>query len=335
MPTVKEIAERSGVSPATVSRVMNGSGSVTAGKRERVLAVLEALGGTRPQRRGGSRSMNIGILLSDSPESDSHAILQKLAFLAGQMQQHWNLLLLPAGILPQELEARHLRGELAGLFLVGHAADSPELIRALRRIPYVWLNSHHSCGTDPTVLMGNEFAGRIAARYLKDAGCSRFLLLSAPSRNPGFPGRIAGFRFELFSHGETCETVELRLPPGRPGFEICTDDEIEQALDAALPHFESGTVDGLFSPEERLTALLYRRFARRRTAARPLVVSCNHTPEYLTGLHPRPASIDLGPRMLAELALKELLRRISGETPRADHVAVIVTPQLIPGDLPG
>ena len=38
--------------------------------------------------------------------------------------------------------------------------------------------------------------------------------------------------------------------------------------------------------------------------------------------------------MLAELALKELLRRISGETPRADHVAVIVTPQLIPGDLP-
>lgn len=206
MPTVKEIAERSGVSPATVSRVMNGSGSVTAGKRERVLAVLEALGGTRPQRRSGSRSMNIGILLSDSPESDSHAILQKLAFLAGQMQQHWNLLLLPAGILPQELEARHLRGELAGLFLVGHAADSPELIRALRRIPYVWLNSHHSCGTDPTVLMGNEFAGRIAARYLKDTGCSRFLLLSAPSRNPGFPGRIAGFRFELFSHGETCET---------------------------------------------------------------------------------------------------------------------------------
>ena len=251
-----------------------------------------------------------------------------------KMQQHWNLLLLPAGILPQELEARHLRGELAGLFLVGHA-DSPELIRALRRIPYVWLNSHHSCGTDPTVLMGNEFAGRIAARYLKDAGCSRFLLLSAPSRNPGFPGRIAGFRFELFSQGETCETVELRLPPGRPGFEICTDDEIEQALNAALPRFESGTVDGLFSPEERITALLYRRFARRRTAARPLVVSCNHTPEYLTGLHPRPATIDLGPRMLAELALKELLRRISGETPRADHVAVIVTPQLIPGDLPG
>ena len=64
MPTVKEIAERSGVSPATVSRVMNGSGSVTAGKRERVLAVLEALGGTRPQRRSGSRSKQAAAILA-------------------------------------------------------------------------------------------------------------------------------------------------------------------------------------------------------------------------------------------------------------------------------
>ena len=62
------------------------------------------------------------------------------------------------------------------------------------------------------------------------------------------------------------------------------------------------------------------------------VVSCNHTPEYLAGLYPRPASIDLGNRMLAELALDELLRRISGAPGRADHVAVIATPQLVPGE---
>ena len=55
-------------------------------------------------------------------------------------------------------------------------------------------------------------------------------------------------------------------------------------------------------------------------------------PEYLAGLYPRPASIDLGNRMLAELALDELLRRISGAPGRADHVAVIATPQLVPGE---
>ena len=34
----------------------------------------------------------------------------------------------------------------------------------------------------------------------------------------------------------------------------------------------------------------------------------------------------------AELALDELLRRISGAPGRADHVAVIATPQLVPGE---
>jgi len=327
--TVVEIAERAGVSPATVSRVVNGTGSVSPEKRERVLAVLEEWNEERPPRQvAGRKTRNIGALLPARPENDSNAILQKLATLAGQMRPNWNLVLLPPGILPMELEARHLRGELAGLLLIGHTAESPELLQALRRIPHVWLNSHRSGSDNPTILMGNEFAGRIAARYLMDAGCEEFTVLSVPSLNPGLPGRISGFRFELFSAEKSCKTVELALPPGRKGLEECTDDELEHALETGLPAPESG----LFSPEERLTALLYRICARRGTGKFPLLVSCNHTPEYLAGLYPRPATIDLGPRMLAELALKELLRRISGEAPRADHIAVIVTPQLVAGD---
>ena len=33
-----------------------------------------------------------------------------------------------------------------------------------------------------------------------------------------------------------------------------------------------------------------------------------------------------------ETVMKELLRRISGAPPRADQVAALVTPQLVPGD---
>ncbi|MBS1371896.1 MAG: LacI family DNA-binding transcriptional regulator [Lentisphaeria bacterium] len=330
--TVKKIAELAGVSPATVSRVVNGTGSVAPEKRERVLSVLEELNGRRPAPRSGARMMNIGALLPADPRSDAHAILQKLSYLAEQMPRRWNLQLLPPGILPMELEARYLRGELAGLLLIGHTADSPELSGTLKRIAHIWLNSHRSSDADQTILMGNEFAGRIAARYLQDSGCSRCAVLSAPSRNPGFPGRVSGFRFELFSAGSPCETVGITLPRGCKGFEEAPDGELESALERVLPAIGAGCFDGLFSPEERMTALLCRVFARHGVAAPPRLVSCNHTPEYFAGLYPRPASIDLGPRMLAELALKELMRRISGEAPRADHVAVIVTPQLIPGD---
>ena len=121
-------------------------------------------------------------------------------------------------------------------------------------------------------------------------------------------------------------------PQGENGFESLSDPELELVLARAMPALKQGAFDGIFSPEERMTALLCRVFAKDPPPRRPRLISCNHTPEYFAGLFPRPASIDLGPRMLAELALRELMRRISGEEPRADHVAVIVTPQLVPGE---
>ncbi|WP_294480763.1 LacI family DNA-binding transcriptional regulator [uncultured Victivallis sp.] len=330
--TVKEIGRVAGVSPATVSRVMNGSGNVTAEKREQVLAVIERLTGSRPAPRSGSRVSSIGVILPKDPGCDPRTVLQKLSVLAARMPHRWNLLLLPPDTLPAELESRRLRGELAGILLFGHAADSPELAAVLTRLPHIWLNSHRCGDSDRTTLMGNEFAGRIAARYLLENRCRRCAVLSAPSDNPGFAGRISGFRFELFAEAAPCTTIELVLPQGENGFESLSDPELELVLARAMPALKQGAFDGIFSPEERMTALLCRVFAKDPPPRRPRLISCNHTPEYFAGLFPRPASIDLGPRMLAELALRELMRRISGEEPRADHVAVIVTPQLVPGE---
>jgi LacI family transcriptional regulator/LacI family repressor for deo operon, udp, cdd, tsx, nupC, and nupG len=66
MATIKEVAKRAHVSIATVSYVLNGTGSVSAGKR---LAVLEAAAALnyRPSYRGralqAQRSMTLGLVL--------------------------------------------------------------------------------------------------------------------------------------------------------------------------------------------------------------------------------------------------------------------------------
>ncbi len=329
--TVREIADRAGVSPATVSRVING-GTVGAEKRRAVLKVLEESGSPARHRARRQGPANLGILLVTGAENDPRGVLTKFSAIVSRLPKKWNLLLLPPDILPQELEARHLRGELAGLILAGHKTSDSALIEALRNIPHIWLNSYLIGGGSETILMGNEFAGRIAARYLFEHDCRRSVVLSISSRNPGFASRVEGFRFEFFARRLECHCLELNIPASRNGFEACDDREVEEALEHGIADENFLHADGIFSPEERLTALLYRVLARRGSPPPGRIVSCNYTPEYLTGLWPRPASIDLSPRMLAELALDELLRRISGVPGRADNVAVIVSPALVEGD---
>ena len=250
--TVREIAEAAGVSPATVSRVINGSGGVAPEKRARILAELERLGAPQRSRSTRRRGETIGMLLLPGSEGDPRVIVNKLAALVERLPHRWNLQLLPAGILPLELESRHLHGELAGLILAGHGGGSPELAEVLTRIPHVWLNSHQLREGGHSVLMGNEFAGRIAARYLLDSGCRNPLVLAAPSINPGFASRIEGFRFEFFARETECRRLDLH-PPRE--FELCTPAELEPLLLAAFVErvpgrnlFAGGTVDRAASP---------------------------------------------------------------------------------------
>jgi LacI family transcriptional regulator len=65
---IKEVADRAGVSPATVSRVLNGNVAVTAAKRDQVLAVINELG-YRPNRVASNlrrqQVQMIGVVVSD------------------------------------------------------------------------------------------------------------------------------------------------------------------------------------------------------------------------------------------------------------------------------
>jgi LacI family transcriptional regulator len=65
---IRQVAERAGVSPATVSRVLNSTGTVGAAKREQVLAAIEELA-YRPSRVAKNlrrrQVQMIGVLVSD------------------------------------------------------------------------------------------------------------------------------------------------------------------------------------------------------------------------------------------------------------------------------
>lgn len=108
-------------------------------------------------------------------------------------------------------------------------------------------------------------------------------------------GQCDGFLFEYFTLKQECLCIELPFPDPSDQLETVEEAVLESVMESKVLE----QADGFFFPEERLTALYYRLHMKRGVPVRYPVVSCNHTPEYLRGFYPRPAGIDLGPRLLA------------------------------------
>src|SRR5260370_30638374 len=60
-----EVAQKVGVSEATVSRVLNGKAGVSDATREAVLTALDVLGYERPTQLRGERARLIGLVLPE------------------------------------------------------------------------------------------------------------------------------------------------------------------------------------------------------------------------------------------------------------------------------
>ncbi len=330
--TMTEIAKRAGVSQATVSRVLNGSSAVAPEKREAVLKIAEAAGfQVRRGNHGDGSGETLGILMLDASFANPSIGIRKIESIAANLDSDYGVVLLSSAISAGVLRSTLRKNNIRGLLLIGHQCRDPELRTVIRSLPHVWLNSHQASDQN-MVLGGNEAAGRLAADYLiKDCGCRTPAVLSLNSANPGFSSRIAGFRFELFSAMRECIAINAR---NAESFESLSDDEIEKILDDAITPETIHLIDGLFIPDDRVTAIFHRLMRRRNigTALLPLLVSCNNESEFLTGLYPRPATIDLAPELTAKTALTELLHRIKGET-IDEKIAIVVRPELIEGEI--
>ena len=321
--SVRSIAAKAGVSPSTVSRVLNGRGGISTATRRRILEVLK----DHPLRaRSASRRRALMVLM---PRRELYPafFFGHLRILLNALSPEWDLMLLPPTITPEELELRLTHNPDAGFFLYAASPEelAPGLLAEIRRHPHVHLNSYRSAEQQTSVLMGNELGGRLAARYLLDRGCRNCVLAEVPSDNPSFEARADGFRFEFFTQHKKHRTVRLAE---RNVMEI-TLAESEGLAALAVRRGDFDGVDGVFAPEcyliPGLHLALRRAFPEKKF---PLLICCNHSPELFAGLHPKPAVIELGLELRIELALRELLLQIDGKSPEGDNAALFLSPKL-------
>jgi LacI family transcriptional regulator len=207
--TIRELAEHLGLSPATVSRALNGFPEVGSATRLRVLEGAERLH-YRPnmhaKRLATGRSGLVGMIFRASSERgvDPH-VMDFLAALSFAFADSEIDLLVHIASDAQQMEHHQritLGGQLDGMIITAPEPDDPRIELLQRRnLPFV-VHGRGSEAPDYAFYDIDNAGGFAAAtRLLVQLGHKRIALLNGPSSMGYAQQREAGFRTVMDEHG--------------------------------------------------------------------------------------------------------------------------------------
>jgi LacI family transcriptional regulator len=270
MATIREIAERAGVSKATVSNVLNGRHErVSPETLERVLRSVRDEG-YKPGAavvRGKQRLVrNLGIVmlnLNRSPILGNGYFASVLDGIIGTAAfRHWSTTLyFAAGWQEVHRELRELcDGRVDGMIVVAETADRPISDALFQRgTPFVLVSSGSDLPSIPTVDVDNRAGLRLAVRHLVELGHRRIGHASGGTKSRSARERTEGFLsavgeagldsghcpvFEggfLFQNGREAGRQILEMEPKlRPTAVTCANDVVASGVMSVC--YEQGVI---------------------------------------------------------------------------------------------
>ena len=206
-PSLQDVARAAGLSPATVSRFLNGSLSLPPETAERINAAIAALN-YRPNPHARSlsrgRSDTIGLVVPDVANPFFAKLAAAVEHHAGQAGLG---LMLCSSVNRQSRELDYIerlrRNHVDGLlFTTNHQDEDQALRRAIDASRNIVVMDEDVEGTSvPKVFGDNLEGGRLAARHFTEAG-HRHLAYVGGSRNiMTSRDRARGFAGEAAAHG--------------------------------------------------------------------------------------------------------------------------------------
>jgi LacI family transcriptional regulator len=197
MVTVREVAQRAQVSPATVSRVLHNSPTVAPETRRRVLDVLESSGyltnttvRTLRRRRAGT----VGLVVDDVTNPFYAQVIRAVSEELGRRQLR--LVLWDSSISGEEAAVDAVdHGRVDAIIFTAATAESRLLRRALRRgTPLVLLNRVVPDAPCDQVDSDNFQQAHGVAALMAKAGHRHVAVVGGPLRASTANDRMAGFR---------------------------------------------------------------------------------------------------------------------------------------------
>jgi LacI family transcriptional regulator len=306
MATIKQVAERAGVSAATVSRVLGGRTPVDGRKRELVLQAVAELN-YRPNLLASNlrrqKTAKIGVVVPDieNPHfSQSIGVFEEIAYREGFRVLLCNTEDQPA---KQQAYLDVLADErVEGILLVPYDSDGPEIAAVIDRgIPLLAYDRPVDDPRADTVIADNFEGAQRATELLIEAGHERIGFVGGITALKPGADRLAGYEAAL---------RKRELAP----YVVSGEFRVDGARDATAALLEHpDKLTGLVVASNRMTVGAWRAIrARGIRVPEELAFVGIDDPWWAELVEPPMTTVAQPVRRMAEAAVKLLFERIAG-----------------------
>jgi LacI family transcriptional regulator len=205
MATIRDVAQRAGVSIATVSRVLNESTRVSESTRQRVWAAFDDLDFSP---NGAARSLTtrrtnvLGVLLPDLYGEFFSEVIRGIDLAARREGLHTLVSSAHAETDTILSAARSMRGRIDGAIVMAPDASTAEAIHRIRdRFPVVLLNARFEIPGCSSISIANSDGAYDIVKHLLRLGHGPIAILKGPTGNIDAEERLRGYRRALEEAG--------------------------------------------------------------------------------------------------------------------------------------
>ncbi len=204
-PTIKDIAEKAGVSIATVSYVINNTKSISPKTKERVEKTIKSL---RYQPSKSARSLvtgktgNIGFILTDDHFLRTEPFYTKI-FLGTEFEARIEGYYILLTSIKKDFDKKDklprfvLNKSVEGIIVAGKIPHSLIDRLSTYKIPTVFVDYVPPHNGYPLVLIDNIDGGLQATNHLIQQGHKKIAYISSDIEHPSFADRLTGYKQAL------------------------------------------------------------------------------------------------------------------------------------------
>lgn len=212
MTNIKEVAALAGVSPATVSRVMNGTANVDQEKRERVMQAIQQTGFVPNEVARTLFRKSAKIIGLIVPSISNPYFTELTAHVDAMAIQHgYRSFLCSTGYDPEKEKAavQTLVSMHADAIILASCSDQIRDIINNCPIPVVALDAMlYGADVEACIYCDYYWGGRIATEHLIENGCKQIICIKGPQYRYSARRRYQGYQDVCKEYGIPEHTVE-------------------------------------------------------------------------------------------------------------------------------